>query len=211
MAVEPTTDVGPKKKLSKNTYLLIGGGAIILFFIYRSKKKKEEEGTGTANPYTAQSFIPVTGENVAGVGAGGYSGGAPAGESQAFSILQAAQKENTEFLTNFLKSSKEEKEANDKANKEFLTTLVGSLSGGGAPSQGQLAPAPVPVAPATGGGGSGATGTNRPSGCPSSFPNYNSRNGAPGPKSCYRISRERAKKSGYVIHGYQDGHEVESR
>lgn len=212
---EATTDTKGIKKLPKWSYIAIGGGVIILYLYY--KKRKSENPPESA--YTAQSFIPVTGENVAGAGAGGggISGGGISGENN--NALIQAQKENTEFLTNFLKSEAEGRRESEQHHKEEQKELISAITGGGAPGAGQ-----INTGAGSGGGGQGATVTTTPTppqpvknpsqgvpGCPAGFPKYNPARGAPGCGSCYRISREKARKAGYVVHGYCDGHEVESR
>ena len=215
----PTTD-GPKgkgKKLPTWTYIAIPGALIIVFLIYKNKKAKEEEGTGTANPYTAQSFVPVTAENVGGVGAagGGVSGG---GNTEGLQFLSESQKTQNEFLKEFLGSQREAQREEAKGNKEFLEKFsenIKAQTGGGAPASGQVGTGGGAASPESGGTKASPppppVGNKCGVGAHAEFPKWNPADGAPSNHSCYRISREKAKKSGYVIHGYQDGREVESR
>jgi len=128
------------KKLPK--WALIAGGVGIVGVVYYVKKNKEStEGNATApadQGLTSQAFIPVTGENVGGVGAGG--GGSVGGESGTSALLglvteenkqnQEFQREQNTALREYLASSTAETQRN------FQETLKG-LTGGGAPSTGQ--------------------------------------------------------------------------
>jgi hypothetical protein len=183
--IVPTTD-GPAqgKKLSKGVIIaLVAGGGFLLYYLYKKKKEGEVSATGEGG-YTGQSFIPVTGENVAGVGAPGSGGGSIGGESAGFEALLQANKENNEATQNYLKSGQEaQKEINRENNEARIkeaeiknTSSTAAITGGGAPASGQAS-----SGAGSGGGGSGATTTNKPSAptCPSSYP-------INGPSGCYK-------------------------
>ena len=209
------------KKLPKKT-LIIGGVAVlgIGYLIYRRKRNAEQEPKATeVNPYLAQSFIPVTANNVGGVGA--LSG---VGSTESNTALFEAQKENQKTILEFLegkdarklqREENAERKAEGKAEREFsLAEFLAehnlNLTGGGAPvgntNEGTVtAPAPITPAPApppspppapappnTNQGGAGS--------CPAEFPLYNP---APG-KGCYRISRTQTA-GGCICHGYKSG------
>ena len=210
---EPTTDI-KGKQLPKWGYIAIIGGAVVLFLYYRKKKSEE----GPANPYTAQSFIPVTGENVAGAGASGIAPSttipAPEEGKTLDALLKSEEQYNNAILAYLQTAQRTENPKTTTAELKELIELSKQLAptGGGPSHEGQ-------IGSGAGGGGSPSGGTPKTpvatppavNSCPSSFPNYNPANGRPSIHSCYRISREKAKRKGYVIHGYQDGHEVESR
>lgn len=146
----------PKKKLSKTAIIGIGAGALVLLYIVK-KKKETEEGT-EGNPYTSQAFIPVTGENVAGVGAG--SSGNLSGESGTGGLLES-QTKYQEFLTEFLGKDTEARERQESQEHEFLSKLIENTlaqTGGGPPGEGQNG-----SGGGSGGGGSGPTPVNPPS------------------------------------------------
>jgi hypothetical protein len=179
----PTTDTAPgKPKLSKGVIIALGaGGAILLYYLYK-KKKEGESGEGT--PYTSQSFIPVTSENVAGVGAPGSAGGSIGGEGAGLEALIQANKENNEATQNYLRTGQEAqreqtKEINEIKRAEIehpAPAPVINITGGGPPAEGQKG--------SSGGSGGGGTPnkTNPPpaSTCPSAYPISNGQGG------CYK-------------------------
>lgn len=189
----------------------------VAYYVYKKKKANEEQPKATEqNPYLAQSFIPVTAENVAGVGA--VSNYPSTGGLEEGLALINAQTENRNKIFEFLegrernKSEQQitagqrqgEKEALQFEWRKTLAEMTNNLTGGGAPvgntAEGTVtAPAPpgavATVAPST-------PPSNTPSApnCPPDFPLYNP---APG-KGCYRISRT-TTKGGCLCHGYPSG------
>jgi hypothetical protein len=214
----PTTD---KKGLSKKTiYIIAGIGGLGLVLLWKSKKKSEGKTSEETNPYTAQAFIPVTAENVGGVGAGGGS----LGTSEGSQGLIEAQEKNQEFITNLLKTENERQELQSKSENERFEKLIERITnqtGGGSPSSGQnpggggtasppsggTPPAPpvppvYPPGPGPTPPGPGPTIVK----CPSSYPLYNPANGPVGANSCYKYSHERcADKARPYKHVYQNG------
>ncbi len=147
----------PAKKLSKTAIIGIGAGAVVLLYLFKKKKQKEEEETGPNSPYTSQSFIPVTGENVAGVGAGGSSGFG--GETGSGALIES-QKNYQELIASFLTQETESRRESEANNREFFKGLEESLrsqTGGGPPGEGQNG-----SGGGSGGGGSGPTPTKKP-------------------------------------------------
>ena len=185
----------PAKKLPKWAIpvgaVALGGG----YLLYKKKKKDEESvKQGEVNPYLAQSFIPVTAENVAGVGAVRGVGG----EENNTALLDA-QKENEQLIFSLLENQQQASREREAANFEFIKALretTTSVTGGGAPTGGA---ATGTVVATTTGGSSPVTNTPQ-GGCPSDFPLYNP---APG-KGCYRISRHKSP-GGCICHGYKNG------
>lgn len=199
----------PKWALPVGVVVLIGGA----YYVYKKKKQSEEEPKATEqNPYLAQSFIPVTAENVAGVGAVSATTGPNSEEGTA--LLNAAEENRKsifEFLENKERRRTEESLAasqrqGEKEGLQFerqirLAELTNSLTGGGAPTAAAAAPvgtvvatsSPGSVAPPT----SNATSDNN---CPPDYPLFNP---APG-RGCYRISKTRTG-GGCECHGYPNG------
>lgn len=186
----PTTDT-KGKKLSKNAIILIvvGGGAFLLW--YKAKKKKEEENgppPGT-NAYTAQSFIPVTGENVAGAGASG-GGSTVLREPEANQALIKAEEENLKTIAAYLTSA--QKPYSESEHERQPVTI--NVTGGGPPSNSQ----PGSASPPSGGSpGSKPPPPHGTSKCPSSHPHS-------GPHGCYRDEID-PHNHAYVCHIYQNG------
>jgi hypothetical protein len=204
----PTTSTPGAGKKKTTLYILIGVGALGVFFLYRSKKKSEETGK-EQNPYTAQSFIPVTAENVGGVGAQGgggvSSGSGNSGNEATNQALITALQEQNKSVIEYLKSVRESQSNQPPPTQAPPITII---TGGGPPAEGQ---------PGTGGGSAGPPSGGTPGGqpetpksiggCPPGW-KYNPGNGRPSPHSCYRESREKCHGGRCHIHGYQDGHEV---
>jgi hypothetical protein len=144
----PTTDTGGKKLNKTGVILIVAGGAVIAYLIY--KKKQESAGS---NPYTSQAFIPVTGENVAGAGAPftGSSGGSAGSSGEFINALEQAQKENQENVTNFLRANQEAERENRRSERELISGIIDKLTGGGAPSSGQIGTNGGTASPASGG------------------------------------------------------------
>lgn len=219
------TKTSPKVKGKKPPKWLIpvvvvAGIGLVLFL----RKKSQASGTNATEPgaqgLSNQSFIPVTGENVPGVGAGGY-GGASGGESGSGSLL--------DFFTGQLQSQEQqriqqglENKENRESEREFWKEIVGHLgTGGGAPVSGGN-PGTITTEGQGGAKGTGgSTGVNSEvphivgsspqpitSKCPSSYPNYNPANGAPGPKSCWKYSKDRCPPPRIFKHVYEDGNVV---
>ncbi len=188
----------PGKKIPKVAIIGIGVGALALLYFLK-KKKEKEESSPTGSEYTSQSFIPVTGENVAGVGAGGS--GNFGGESNSSALLEA-QKSYQEIVQSFLTSETESRREQEAGNREFLkeiTESIRSQTGGGPPGEGQSG-----SGGGSGGGGSG-TKTAPPSppvvskeksqpSCGGKYPNK-------GPHGCYYSY----KKGNKTCHKYQSG------
>ena len=187
----------PGKKISKTAIIGISAGALVLVYILKKKKEKEETGT-PGSEYTSQSFIPVTGENVAGVGAGGSGGFG--GETGSGSLLES-QKNYQELISSFLTQETESRRESEANNREFFKGLeesIRSQTGGGAPGEGQNG-----TGGGSGGGGNGATKTQPPkvasektqaSSCGGKYPNK-------GPHGCYYSY----KKGSKTCHKYSDG------
>jgi len=199
--------------------ILVAVAGVAAFVILRKKTTPTTSNATElgAQGLSSQSFIPVTGENVAGVGAGyGASQGEGVG---ALTQLFTSEQEQTQ---NYMREQKleqaeirtQQEQENREARQgehEYITALIESLKTGGGPPASSGAgtspapptvqpsppptPAPPPPAPAAS--------------CPSSYPDYNPANGAPGPHSCYKYSRERCSNPQYPYkHVYQDGHVV---
>lgn len=211
---EPTpTTTGPKASKKLPTWALAAGAVVIVGGIFYIKSKRAKESTGEATPYTSQAFIPVTGENVAGVGAGFGSTGATVGNTETESALLHAYEEQSKNTLQFLTESRKSQEQEGIANREFLKTALENIrntTGGGPPSEGQKS-----TGGGSGGGGEGAKPTNQPAPphaaakCPKAYSLWNPANGAPSPHSCYRPAAgghecPHSKKK----HEYQDGHHV---
>jgi len=198
---EPTTPKGKigGKKLPK--WAIPAGAVGVVLIVLMLKKKRAASEASATEPGTEglsnQSFIPVTGENVAGVGAGLSGGGSAGGEGG----------NNTELLTEIIKGSKEESAANAQSNRELIAALLGT--GGGAPSssgpQGTVqagAPETQPAAPPT----------PAPAPAPKKAPPPPDRCGAGShadfpngtPPDCWRVSRTRSG-GGCECHGHQNG------
>lgn len=190
---------GPKKGPNKKTALILGGAglALLAFFYFRHKKQENVVGTEPGT-LAAQSFIPVTGgEGLGGgfgsAGLGGVSNeGATAAEHELFENLLTAQNTNNEFTREYMKEQAAE-------NRSILSTIIGGMTGGGAPSAGAAGTVP---ASGTGGTASGATppvitgGKPQPSGgCPPSHPHR-------GPRGCFNDAK---CPNGCAGHHYQSG------
>lgn len=201
---EPTTPKG--KKLPK--WAIPVGIAVVIGGVIVLRKKKAATSSATepgAQGLSNQSFIPVTGENVAGVGAANYG--------------EQSSHNNEGFLREFLQSQKEEagtRRAEEKAENQsareretsFYEKIIINLgAGGGAPTG--AAPGGVVVAPPQGGA------TPQPSppviaqppaqpappkpACPGpkGFPYQ-------GPHGCWHWSKEKTAQ-GCSCHGYENG------
>jgi len=188
------------------------GGA---FYLYKkSKESKELAESSNTSSTEANTEVPFSyGEGPEGYpysmggGGGGYGGAlGNANETQSefhelFGNLQTFEKESTGQQGEFDKGIASQIAESNKSVSEILKTFgsggtAGAGSGGGAPSSpppGGVTTAPPPP-------------TAAPS-CPAAFPDHNSANGAPGPHSCYKYSRERCNnKAQPYKHVYQDGH-----
>lgn len=188
----------------------------VAYYVYKKKKKNEEEPKATEqNPYLAQSFIPITAENVAGVGAvANY----PTGGTEEGLALLNAQQENQGRIFEFLEGKERnkseeriaaserqgEKEARQFEWQRTLAEMTNNLTGGGAPvgntAVGTVTASAPPGAVATVAPSTPPSNTNTGGGCPPDFPLYNP---APG-KGCYRISRT-TTQGGCQCHGYKSG------
>lgn len=201
----------PKWALPVGIVILIGGA----YYIYKKKHEGTQEKVTEQNPYLAQSFIPVTAENVTGVGA---VRSAPSGE-EGTALLQAAQENQSkifEFINNKEDRRTQEKitESERQGEKEGLqferqlrlAELTQSLTGGGSPSSNPnpgtvtatLAPGSVapPIASPPAPSSNAPTSSN----CPADFPLFNPEPG----RGCYRISRT-TTQGGCICHGYKNG------
>lgn len=125
------------KKLPKWA-LPVGAVGVVAAVLYLRKKKSGEAAAEPSNTeqLNRQSFIPVTGENVAGVGASGGSGSSGSGEGSS-------------NLMEFLKLQSEENKESRAQEQGFFREVISTLTGGGAPTS--QAPAGVVQAPAQGG------------------------------------------------------------
>lgn len=143
------------KKANKKTMLIVGGVALAVLAFVLLRKKSESGGASNATePGTQglsnQSFIPVQGENVAGVGAG--AGGGASGESGGgTSALTDFFTQEQERTREYMQAQQIENKENQQQQREWLSTLYANLgSGGGA--QTEKGPPGVVVAPPQGGG-----------------------------------------------------------
>lgn len=136
------TPKGPKVKGVNKKYavpaVIIVGIALALYL--KKKKAVEPSSVSGTEPGTQglsnQSFIPVTGENVAGVGA---SGGGTTESSN-----------NTQLLTEIIRGDRESTQEQNVQNQDFIKSIVEGLRvGGGAPTE--TAPVGVVAAPPQGG------------------------------------------------------------
>jgi hypothetical protein len=193
----PDKPKAPQGKKLPKWAIPVGAVAVVGIVLFLKKKQAPTEGNAT-EPGTSglsnQSFIPVTGENVAGVGASG--GGTVESGSN-----------NTELLREIIKGDKESAVEQSKEQHLFFEQLIASLgTGGGAPSTpapaggvaapppesqpaappavAPPAPAPAPPPPAP-----------KPAGCPGSFP-------LRGPHGCYH---DITCGNGCQGHRYQNG------
>lgn len=104
------------------------GGAVAVGLVILLLKKKGSGSENATEPGTEglsnQSFIPVTGENVAGVGAGGGVGGGETGSGN-----------NDTVLAELIKGDNEKSEKQEERNNKFMESIIANLgTGGGAPS-----------------------------------------------------------------------------
>lgn len=134
---------GPKVKGVNRKYavpaVIVLGIALALYL--KKKKEVQPSSVNATEPGTQglsnQSFIPVTGENVAGVGA---SGGGTSTENG----------NNTQLLTEIIRGEHESSLEQSKENHEFMQSILSQLrTGGGAPTE--TAPIGVVAAPPQGG------------------------------------------------------------
>ncbi len=190
---EPTSG----KKISKKTSLIILGSVIAIggvLYLMRKKKQSEEPTVATeAGALTSQAFIPVTGENVAGLGSGG--GGYSTGGSQ----------EANSQLLEYINLNNQKQEHREEVEKNFLNGLIEKLGTGGGPPgpEGPAGPQGPPAAPPASPTPTPSPPT-KPASCPSAYPHYNPAKGKVGPQSCYKIGKCN-NKSRPVAHDYQSG------
>lgn len=213
MADKPPT---PKVKGKLPKWAIPVGIAVALAAIIVLKKRKST-GKATepgAEGLTNQSFIPVTGENVAGMGTPfGGSSGSSNNEGLLTNFLKEQQQENTV-------RQGEERVANRESierEQSFFQQIISNLgTGGGAPnSSGAPGTTTAPAPPATTPGPSPPPYTPPPAPppappAPSCGPGWiwNPADGAPGPHSCWKYSRDRCPAPRIYKHVYQDGHVV---
>lgn len=146
---------GKGQKPNKKTMLIVGGAALaILVFLYLHKKSSESAGTKATEPgsegLSNQSFIPVTGENVAGIGAGsggGASGESGGGNSQVLTEFFTQEQQSTR---EYMQSQQAENREARQGEREYLSSLFSNLGTGGGAST-EKAPPGVVVAPPQGG------------------------------------------------------------
>lgn len=197
------TPKGPKGKGKLPKWALPVGAVVILGGILYLRMHKKEEPASATEPGTQglsnQSFIPVTGENVAGMGAAGSGSVGSEGSSGT----------NSELLAEIIRGNRE---AETRFREEVVNTLH---TGGGAPTtpapEGGFAAPPPPYYPTPAPAPAPAPPPPpRPSAkCPSSFPDYNPADGPVGPNSCYKYSRDRCPDKGRPYkHVYQNGRVV---
>lgn len=140
MADTPKTPQGKGPKANKKTMLIVGGAALaILVFLFLHKKSSESAGTKATEPGTEglsnQSFIPVTGENVAGIGAG--SGGGASGESGSGStqVLSEFFTQEQQSTREYMQAQQQESKEARQNEKEWLSSVLANLgTGGGSPT-----------------------------------------------------------------------------
>lgn len=193
----------PKGKIGKKLpKWAIPAGAVGIVLAVLILKKKQAANAGATEPGTEglsnQSFIPVTGENVAGVGAGLSSGGGESGGA-----------DNTAFLTEILKMNKEESAERAQREREYWEHQRESLgTGGGAPSSpapegGIAVPTPMTQPPSPAPPPPKAPGKPTPAparcgqGSHKDFPNGT-------PPDCWRVSRTKSG-NGCECHGHENG------
>jgi hypothetical protein len=119
---------GPTGKKLPKWAIPVGAAGVVLVVLVL-KKKSSATASNATEPGTEglsnQSFIPVTGENVAGVGASGAGLSGVGGETG----------NNEALLAEIIKGDKEDRTTQEQQNKEFLGQLLANLgTGGGAPS-----------------------------------------------------------------------------
>lgn len=149
------TPTSPKVKGKKIPPLAIGAAAIaaVGIVIYLRKKAASSTGTSSSEPGTEglsnQSFIPVTGENVGGVGASGGGGssntngeGALLGEVLKTNI-ESEKEQNKEFQEFIANSDKENRESQAK----FYESVTANLGTGGGSQAAPGAPGTVTAPP----------------------------------------------------------------
>ncbi len=107
------------------TVIVLIGGAVVVGLVAFKKKSSGTAGSSEEAELGRQAFIPVTAENVGGVGAGG--GGMSSGNGAELGQLLTQQQANSEWLAEFLKEQQQE-------NRTLYETLSKTLSGGGAPT-----------------------------------------------------------------------------
>jgi hypothetical protein len=214
MADTPPT---PKVKGKLPKWAIPVGIAGIFAVIIVLRKRKPAAGNATepgAEGLTNQSFIPVTGENVAGVGAGNY-GSSSSSNNEAF--LREFLREQKEEGTVRRQEEKGEQQGIREREQSFYEKIFANLgTGGGAPAssgapgisvapppEAAPAPSPPPASPPP-----PAPAPPAPK-CSGEFGIWNPANGAPSPHSCYKYSRDRcADKRWPYKHVYGDGHVV---
>ncbi len=199
------------KKLPKWAIPVAVAAAVGIIVI--SKKRKPSHSNATepgSEGLSNQSFIPVTGENVPGAGANYY----PSQSSNSNeSVLVNFLKEQNEERTTQRFEERQEGTAALEREQSFFADLISSLNtGGGAPTSNgapgiSVAPAPEAATPPTPPPYTPPPTVAPSIACPASYPIYNPANGAPGPHSCWRYSRDKCS-GGKFKHAYEDGHYV---
>lgn len=177
----PDKPKAPQGKKLPKWVIPAGAVTVVAIVLYLRKKSSSTEGNAT-EPGTSglsnQSFIPVTGENVAGMGSGGGSGGGTVEGSS----------NNEEALRELIKGNQEANKESQQESRAFFEKALERLgTGGGAPSspaaqggvtapppesqpaQQQRTPSPTPAPKPV----------PKPAGCPSSHPNS-------GPHGCFQ-------------------------
>lgn len=206
----------PSPKGVPKKYLVpIGVAAAIVAVLMLRKKKTAAAGNATepgTEGLSNQSFIPVTGSNVGGVGAGNYG---QTGENQNFlmEILkgnQQTQQESSKEFQEYIASQNLGNRESQEAERNFLRELLANLgTGGGAPTSGggggvvvtppqgggTPPPAPTPPPPAP---------PPAPPAPPPSNPCHNPAFPNHGPHGCWRWSRTKTG-AGCSCHGYENG------
>jgi hypothetical protein len=192
----PDTPKGKGKKLPK--WAIPVGIVVVIGGVLYIRKRKAAGQSGTepgSEGLTNQSFIPVTGESPASMGASGGGAGSPEGSIGGSNVSNIA-------LLEMIKGERQTENERIKSEREFWEKTIANLgTGGGAPATGGsggtvTAPppehaSPTPAAPPPSRGGP------KPM-CPGpkGFPFQ-------GPHGCYHISR--TQHEGCQCHGYENG------
>lgn len=186
------------KKLPK--WAIPAAVGVLLLIIFMRKKANNNATEKGAQGLTNQSFIPVTGENIAGAGAPSPGGGAGESTSLLAGLFQQSQEQNKAFQEYLRESQSEDRLARKEegeAQRNFTTELFRQLgTGGGAPSTGAAAGSTVVQTPSTQGGPTPPA----PPASPECAPGFPFR----GPHGCWRWSRVKGA-DGCACAGYQSG------
>jgi hypothetical protein len=201
------------KKLPKWVIPVVAAGLLAVIVL----RKKQSAGTKAtevgSEGLTNQSFIPVTGENVAGVGAANYAAAEQSSNLQSIftqeqqrtqEYMKEQRQEQKETTEQFVRQGQEQREAERNWIQELISTL---RTGGGAPSTpagGGSTPVPPPPTQTPTPPPAPPPYTPPPAPAPPANPCHNPAFPNPGPHGCWRWSRTKTG-SGCSCHGYENG------